>query len=278
MFDHDALDLIQKTAVQASEIRSLFDGRAIAVPKGMDVENAEKWADTRFRFVGSYVTTALSEFMSYTLARSGSHGKTMGPASVFVHGASGRAVAFFNLGTPVHPGHADDVAKLYLENTAAYSAVLKTEDCSFSQKGLVELLEDWFDHVVPVYSGEDPPARATLSAAIDAIRNITVSASAETNTVEGDLARSASTFSQVEARSRNKLPSGFNFTCSPYAGFEPRTFNLRLSVRSSGDKPALVLRAVGMADIKDQIATEFEQMLRDGIGADVAVYRGQFTP
>ncbi len=278
MFDRDALELIQKTAIRAAEPVLAFDGRAVAIPEGTNLASAEQWADGRFRFRGNYTTTALAEFLSYTLARSGSHGHGTGPATVFVDGENARARAFFNLGTPGHPGHADDVAHLSLRGTTAYTELLQAANQQLTQKQLAEFLEDWFDHAVPDYPIGDEPHRASLTAAIAAIRDITVTASAETNSVERDLARSNSAFAQVEAKSRNQLPAGFLFTCSPYDGFEARTFRLRLAVRPNGDKaPALVLRIVGLGDTKDQIALEFEAKVRAALEG-VPVYRGSFTP
>lgn len=276
MFDRDALELIQQTAVQAAQVQMALNEKVIVVHQDAELKSAEPYAPGRFRFRGTYRTNTLAELIGYVLQR----GDVSRAPIVFVNANGGEAKAFFNLGAPDEPGHADDVALLDLKRAAGYDALMSHAGKALKQRELAEFLEDWFDHVVPVYAGlegETPP-RANLTAAIAAIRDITITKAAETNSVEKEMVKSSSAFGQVEAKSRNILPAGFTFTVAPYDGFELRTFNLRLSVLAEeGSAPRLALRIVAFTDVQEQIASEFEDKLRAGL-PDVPVYRGTFTP
>lgn len=275
MLDRDALDLIQTTAIQAAEIKSVMDGRALVVPEGSGLISSEPHALGRHRFRGNYTTTALGDFTAYAHARRAEY--------VFVDADTDSATAFFNLGDRDNPGHGDDRAHLNLKQTNGYRALLNIDGRTLAQRTLAEFIEDWFDFIVPVYShpDSDEPKRGTVTAALTAIRDITVTANAETNSVDRDLAVKGSTFASVEAKSRHQLPAGFEFTVEPYDGFESRTFRLRLSVASTPENktPLLAVRIVGLSDVQEHIAIEFEQRIRRGLADTSAlVYRGKFTP
>ena len=269
MFDRDALELIQQTAVQAADIQTALNDRVIVIPDGVSLTSSEQYADGRFRYRGIYRTNTLGEMVAYTADRTAD--------AVFVNAEAGEAVAYFNLGTVENPGHADDIGRLTLKRTAGYEALLQHTSKPLKQRDLAEFLEDWFDLATPVYPEGDEPMRASITAAIAAVRDITITSAAETTSVEKELAVSGSAFAQVEAKSRNRLPTGFTFMVAPYEGFESRTFTLRLSVRADDKAPVLALRIVGLGDVTEQIAAEFEQKLRAGLDG-VPVYRGTFTP
>lgn len=276
MFDREALELIQKTAVQAAQVETVLDGKVIVVPTGVALESAERYSAGRFRFRGTYRTNTLAELIAYITKR----GPAFSGPCVFVDAESGKATAYFNLGDEESPGHGDDTALLNLKLTAGYSAMLAATVSDLSQKQLAAFLEDWADQVSPLYVAEEGEtlATGTLTSAIAAIRDITITKASETTSVEKELAASASAFASVEAKSRNRLPAGFRFLTPPYDGFEYRSFTLRLSVSAAADKaPRLALRIVGLSDVQEKIAQEFEAKIRDGL-AGVPVYRGTFTP
>lgn len=288
MFTKEALDLLQQTAVHANEIENVptFIPQ-LAVPNGITLQSAEKFQPGRSRFRGKYATSTIAEFNAYTKARheaataSGSNASPAGTGSTsaFVNADDASAIAYFNLGTPSNPGHADDVAVLSLKNTAAYAALLSINGKQLKQRQLAEFLEDWFDATTPIYPDASPTAPpASLSAAIAAIRDITIASKSEQNSVQGDLNASRSALEEIEARSKKQLPTSFYFEAAPYDGFLPRVFTLRLAVLPQEKDPLLVLRIVGLADVAEKIGKEFEDKVRYGVPAGVDVYRGSYTP
>lgn len=226
----------------------------------------------RSRFRGSYKTNTLAEFIVYTKTRVDSQADGNGPASVFVNAEGGAATAFFNLGNASAPGHADDRASLDLRRTAAFTALLEIAGKQLKQKQLAEFLEDWFDVVEPL--GSD---NITVTSAIAAIRDITITSKGEQTSVQGDLQASRSALEEIEAKSRRQLPTGFHFITAPYDGFTQRPFNLRLAVLPQDKEPLLTLRIVGLSDVFEKIGQEFESELRNRL-TGVNVYRGTFTP
>lgn len=287
MFSEEALQLLQSTAVKAGGVKTIDTFMPqIAVPEGINLEEVEHLQPGRSRFRGRYSTSTLAEFSAYTTARhatapsaSGASIIGSGSTSVFVNADADRAKSFFNLGSVENPGHADDVAVLSLKHTAAYAALLDINGKQLKQRQLAEFLEDWFDVVTPVYPESWPHADVpSITAAIAAIRDITIAAKAEQNSVQGDMGASRSALEEVEARSKKQLPSGFFFAAAPYDGFNVRTFNLRLAVLPQEKEPLLTLRIVGFADVAEKIGQEFEKRVRDGVPDSVKVYRGTFDP
>lgn len=133
MIEHKALELLQQTAVEAAGVKPVAEGRALAVANGIKLHDAERYADGRFRFRGTFETKSLLNFAAYVSARQAD--------TIFVNPENGSAQAFFNLGTREHPGHADDVAELVLAKTKGYEAMLERCDRGMIQRICVEFLD-----------------------------------------------------------------------------------------------------------------------------------------
>jgi uncharacterized protein YfdQ (DUF2303 family) len=288
MLDEGAVRLIQSTAVQANGVQEVNEFiPQLAVPDGISLTDAEHLQKGRSRFRGTFSTVALAEFSAYVAARSAALDSQLPDnrlpgtdvVSAFVNADNGTAEAFFNLGTAASPGHADDKAVLTLRHTAAYVAMAAIAGKTLKQRALAEWLEDWFDVVSPVYADASPTGTPTLSAAIAAIRDITIHAKAESNSVTGDLHAARSSLEEIEARSKKTLPSGFKFAAKPYDGFTERTFTLRLAVMPQANAdPLLTLRIVGLDDITEKVGQEFEEKVKAAVPTSVKVYRGTFKP
>lgn len=282
MIEHDALELLQSTAVKAAGINRVpnTDRPTISVPKGIKLEDIEHLQAHRHRFRGKYATNRLSEFCTYVTNRVSElqDFATGEPArsntSAFLDIDRGTAKAIFNLGRPGEAGHGDDVALLDLAQTAAYNGLLKLNGIKLSQKDLAEWLEDWAQIIEPFY-GEDEQAR-TLKQAIAAVRNIRIKADGESTSKVNDFGASKTALESIEASSQDQLPAGFLFHCSPYPGFIERQFRLRLSVITD-QTPKLVVRLVGHEEQVEKIGQEFEEIARDKLPEAVRVYRGSFA-
>jgi len=272
MFTEEALSLIQTTAIRACAVRTLETSHpTVALPDGIKLQSIEHLHQRRFRFRGTYSTSVLADFCGLAKGRATDQAID-NPVSVFVNADDGEAKAFFNLGTPENPGHADDVALLRLDKTAAYAAALAINSKNMTQKALAEWLEDWFDILTPIASHGD--AAATVTQAIAAVRDITISTKGERNSIQNEMNASRSALEEIEAKSRKQLPVGFTFRAQPFAGFAERAFTLRLSVLPS-DTPLLALRIVGLDAAKESIANEFEGLVHERLEG-VRLFRGRF--
>jgi len=266
--DESAIKLIQQTAVDADSDRmpSEFACRLVALPDNYEVHDLEKYMSGRERFRGTYATQSISDFVAYVKARKGEG---------YIDADKHQAVVFFNLGTNDEPGHADHRAVLTLKPTAAFNAMLKADGAKADQRSTIDWLEDWAGNLRAI---TQDGAEMAASLAISAVRSVTVEAKKSSEHTQGDFNVAKSTLEQVEASSRVGLPAGFEFTCEPYLGLPSRSFFLRLSVNTGGDKPMLALRIVRREAQEEAIAQDFKRVLLNEVGEDAALTIGTFTP
>jgi uncharacterized protein YfdQ (DUF2303 family) len=184
-------------------------------------------------------------------------------------------VLLFNLGTTAAPGHADDRAILRLKATAGYSAAQTIAGRAMSQKDLSDWIEDWHQYLTPV---DDEGGAIPVARAIAAVRTITIKATSESETTVGDTSASRSAMDQIEARSKETLPTALQFRVIPFEGLTEQQITLRVSVITSGSQPVLRLRWVGEEVQREDIAQEFKTVLQDKIGAAAALSLGAFDP
>lgn len=276
MLECEALQLIQNTAVDAAGVKPFATTGipAAVIPKGLALSSIEHLQAGRARFRGTFSTAQAVEFNAYTTRRAESM-VDGDETKVFIETDEGAATAFFNLGDHVSAGHGDDIARLMLKETPAYASLKGIAGKKQSQRSMAEWLEDWPDILTPLVGDEAEPM--TVAKAIAAVRDITITASSDASHVVADMSSSRSSMDQVAAKSRVVLPAGFSFYAAPYEGFTERHWMLRLAV-IPGDPPVLVLRIVGFEAMKERIAREFEEIVRNGVPDDVAIYRGHFKP
>lgn len=264
--DSDAIQIIQNTAVQAAHPHRLETHTPALFHDGKIV-STEHLQEGRARYRGQFSTDSIEAFANYAKANTSGQG--------FIDIDSMSAQIFFNLGTPDQPGHGDWRANLKLRPTAEYQAMLAINGKKFLQRDLVEWLEDWGAYCAAVNADmQHIPAPKALAA----IRNITIKASSESNHQEKDFGARRSAVEEIEATAENGIPYAIGFACIPYPGLAQRSFTLRVSVLTTGDKPQLVLRPIGLESAQEAIAKEFQQVLTDHIGDAASLVLGKFTP
>ncbi|SDH48826.1 DUF2303 family protein [Pseudomonas panipatensis] len=249
----EALQLVLANAVAAANVRVTGSAGAMAVvPEGFKLQNLEKLEAHRNRFRGALTTSSLADFVTYVNERANE--ETRG----FVDKDSMSCRVIFNLGDTSQAGHGDDIATLTLQPTAAYAALQAIAGQRLSQKDLAEWMEDWRDFLKAVTPDDQ---EMNLVQAIAAVRNITIKASSERTTVEGNFNASRSAMDQIEAASQDTLPGSLIFTCQPYDGLPLRNFVLRLSVLTGEAKPVIKPRWVAEQQVREEIAQEFKDLL-----------------
>ncbi len=241
---------------QANEnvrIMGALDPAVVALPDHYSTHDLEKFLPRRRRARGRMSTTAMRDFVAYSLVHREPN------ATIFIDATKMRAVGVLNLGTPNDPGHADNLAVLELEQTAAYKALLQARIGHKSQATLAEFLEDWPDAVQAFANSEQIPAPK----AIGAIRKITIESLRKLESEEQQLSSTRSAFESVAATSTEKLPTHLYFRCVPYAGLTERTFVLRLAIHTGDKAPQLSLRIINEELHSEQMAQELCDLLRD---------------
>lgn len=268
--DENAIKLIQQTAIAADAgQQERMPAGTIALPSNFEVIDLERYMPGRRRFRGTFTTNVLADFIGYVTANTIEIGD--GDAECYVDANNMAATTIFNLvNSNGETGHADWKAKLALEQTAAYAALLGINARPLDQQQLIDFLEDW-GSVIAVEGG--------LGNAVAAIRQIQITQKRESERTIGNFAATDSVLDEVEAKSKQGLPAFFQFSAAPYLGLSSRTFTLQLRILTGSDKPKLTLRINELETTKEAIATEFKEVLfRDLADGKLKIYIGSFSP
>ncbi|WP_232505836.1 MULTISPECIES: DUF2303 family protein [Pseudomonas syringae group] len=116
-----------------------------------------------------------------------------------------------------------------------------------------------------------------LRRAAGAIRSITIEQARKSEHVVGDMSASRSAMDQIEAKSAEGLPAELLFSVIPYEGLQAQTIQLRVAVLTGGDQPVLRLRWIGEAQLREDLAQEFKQVVAQEVGLATNLTIGSFT-
>lgn len=275
MFTIETLKALQEsqaiTAASAAirDAVEVMGGSFAALPSDYKLHDFESFMNVRRRARGVMSTASLQSFTAYTKFHEENG------ASVFVDSASMSATAVLNLGTSDEPGHADNKAKLVLQLTAAFKAVLGiATGTGYKQATIAEFIEDWPDQV-RCFNAD---GAITNGKAVAAIRKLTIETMRKLESEEQQLSTSRSAFESVQATSKEPIPTIIEFKCQPYADLQERTFSLRLAVKTEGDKPTISLRIVNFERHAEDMANELVELIcAEFETPDIAVLVGSYT-
>lgn len=263
----EALQLIGDQALAAAGKTLDTHTPTVLVPDSAAVLDLERYQSGRSRFRGTYSTHSLADYSAYVVERAAP------AARGFIDQDNMTCIVLFNLGTPDHPGHADDRAILRLKASAAFAAVQAVCGQSLVQKSMSDWIEDWNQHL----SATDENGQVmTIAKAIAAVRTITVKASSESDHAVGETRASRSTMDQIEASSKETLPAWLDFKVIPFEGLGEQVIRLRVSVITGGSQPVLKLRWIGEEAQREAIAQEFKSVLDAKIGTTAKLSLGTF--
>jgi uncharacterized protein YfdQ (DUF2303 family) len=287
--DSSAVDRIAALGVEAEKANRLDTHTPAILLRDSDgcqhVQSLEAYDAHRSRFRGTFATSSLTDFASYVIARAGGEG--------FIQPDALAATVIFNLnvdgegtpaikGSPSQAGHADHRALLTLKPTPAFAALKAATAQQFTQKPLIEWLEDWWDYLAADYPDATDSATANdperMRQALTALRKVKVKATGESVHTDKDFGASRSALEDVEASSEVGLPRGFRFNCQPSDDLDQRVFYVRMGVLTSDKDPKFVLRwSKREADI-EAIGQNFKAKLLDAIGDKATMLLGTFDP
>lgn len=237
-----------------------------AIPEGMKIESMESYMLNASWYRQDYRTAHIEDYVKYGLAN-----KAPG-AICFINNENMKAVTTFDLGTVENPGHKRHEASLTLKKTAAYRAMIAICGNKNSQKEAAEFIEDWGDHIVVSGSkGEKMSNRA----AAKALRDITIETAREISSQVEDFGESMSAMEKIEAKNKEALPAYIYFECEPYLGLLPRTFEIRTSILSGGDRPTISFRFLKAEAVAEEIAEEFKELLEESFEGEIETFIGE---
>ena len=270
--DSNAISQIQDMTVASLSLEAIEKSLcpAIVLPNEFKVSSLENLQEGRFRFRGEMKTTSISDFVKYSIKNAIDEG-----VSCFIDADEMSAKTIFNIGTIGEPGHADNTALVKLKQTSPFAALLKIDGVKHRQKELAEWLEDWRDYLIAFDADGNV---LDIKQAISAVRRITIESTRSAEHEDHDFSAKRSVLENVEARSKDVMPTAFQFTCTPYDELKERSIKLRYSVLTGGDVPVLVLRIVQLENLEEQIAQEFRNLLCDEFDeSDIETFIGKFS-
>lgn len=252
----DTLQLIIDNAISAVGLANdgadAINTGVMIVPESFKTIDIEKYLPNRRRFRGNFSTTSIEDFCVYA--------NDHDAGSIFVDTDKRRmsARAYFDLGDASQPGHAEHEANLRLEPTPAYAAALAINGERLKQSQLAEFIEDWLPHLTVLINDEEQnPLQA-----VQAIRNITITASAAASHSEHHFGAQRSAMEEVEAKSGvHQLPTHIKFNLIPHTGFEPIDVLFRVAVITDKEAPRLTLRWVQQDIQQEAIGKNLENMI-----------------
>lgn len=268
--DKSAIEQIQQSAVQGMLIEHLENIEnnvpLIVSPDNFSVTNLEQYMEHRSSYRFSFQTKSIKDFIQY-----GKDFDRVG-ALCFVDSSNMGARTVFDLGTLDEPLHQNHKASLSLDKTAAFLALLDVNGNRMGQKQASDFIEDWADDIVVFNTSGD--AMSPTQAA-NSLRDLTIETARSINTKVGDYSEAMSAMEKVEAKNKNSLPGEITFNCTPYLHLKERSFKIRVSLITSGDRPALTFRIIKLEPTREEIAEEFKGILVAGFAkAKTKVYMG----
>ncbi|EIQ3192603.1 DUF2303 family protein [Salmonella enterica] len=244
------------------------DCPAVLVPSGVKTYDLEHLMANRYRFRGDMNTTCIEDFVQYSKGYAGEG------VRCFIDADEMSATTVFNIGTLDKPGHADNRAHLKLKKTSPFRSLLEVNSAKYRQKTLAEWVEDWNDFL-KAYDTQGN--EINIKQAVSAIRKITIEATRNADYEDQDMSAKRSVMESVEAKSKDAMPSYFEFECIPYEGLTNRTFRLRFSILTS-DEPILIVRIIQLETHEEEMAKEFRDLLAGKFdGQQIETFIGNFS-
>lgn len=224
----------------------------IAMPSSFELQSLEQFMEHRSSYRYNFETKSIEDFAEYC------EEFKLDGAKCFVDSDNMVAKTIFDLGTEEKPLHQKHTAKVKLDKTAAFKALLAHNGVKLSQKDASNFIEDWADNVV-VYDQESKPIKNSLASML--MREVTIDRIRSIESQVDDYSENLSASEKIEARNKDKLPGYIGFTCETYNGLGAREFTVRLSILTSSDKPIFVMRIVKLEAHEEDIAKEFKEVL-----------------
>lgn len=256
MLTKEAIQHLEKTVLlndineELSKIKT--KSNLLVVPGGFDISNLESNMPNRDSYRFAFATKSIKDFGEYCKEFDKEGGKC------FVDSDCMRAKSIFDLGTEDKPLHQRHTAKLQLDKTAAFKALLSIDASRMSQKQASDFIEDWKDNVIVFDSSGKTITNVMAS---KRLREITIEQVREVESKVDNFSESMSSMERIEAKNQEVIPAAFEFKCVPYHGLDERAFNVRLSILTSEDRPKLSMRIVKLEAQEEDIAEEFKEIL-----------------
>jgi len=270
MMDASSIEKIQESAAVLDANAVLNDKKTVSphiiVPKSMQIESLESMMPHASHYKLHYRTTSIKDYISYCKASAEAN------TTCFIDDGECESETVFDLGSNEVPGHKYHKARLSLNKTAAFKALLNINGYTLNQREASDFLENWIDEITAYNSSEQTMHN---SIAAKSLREISIEALAEQSSNVGDFSESASAFEKIEAKNQDQIVAAFKFTCTPYLDFQDRNFYFKVRILTSSDKPKIVFNLMQLEKHQEEISNEFKEIIEDGLfETDIKCYIG----
>lgn len=224
----------------------------LVVPHGFSVDNLESSMEFRDSYRANFKTKSISDFGKYCkiFDKEG--------AMCFVDSDYMVAKTMLDLGTEKQPLHQNHNAKLDLDKTAAFKALLSINGQHLEQKEASDFVDDWSVNMM-IFSKEGVLMQSPQASR--QLREITIDKISSNESIVGDFSASMSTSEKIAAKNQELIPAAIDFKCIPYHGLEERKFQIRISILAGGEKPKISFRIIKLEAIEEEMAEEFKEIL-----------------
>lgn len=243
-------DLLDHVNAELANIKSASP--LIALPKGVALSDLEEHMDHRTSYRFNFSTKSIGDFGEYCkeFDKEG--------AKCFVNSDRMYAQSIFDLGSESNPLHQRHNAKLQLDKTAAFRALLAIDGNHLSQKDAANFIEDWAGNVAVLSKDGDA---MSFDQASKQLREITIEQVRNSDSKVNDFGESMSSFEKIEAKNQDLIPATIQFTCTPYHGLDEREFMVRVSILTGSEKPSISFRIIKLEAQEEDMAEEFKEIL-----------------
>lgn len=259
-------------AADSSLLRhNLINAHTAFINPNVRILDLEQFDAGRTRKRGVFATQDIDSFADYIdLNALPEH------ISVFVDKNQMRAVAILNFDADgFEQGCLDHKAVLDAELTVMFKKLVSMHDMGrCKQKVFAEFLEDWGHKVI----ARDADGNEIENAkAINAVRNMRIDESAQTDSHTGNYRETRSRLESVEAKSIDgALPAYFTVNDECYQGIPARNLDLRLGISNDDGQPVFKLEIKALQSVRDELAKEFADIVATRVLDGVSVCIGQF--
>lgn len=260
--------------------------RHIVLPEGFEIESLEHLQPVRYRPRSLFKTRHFADFVTYVKSK----------APLFVEGdfvppyiEKGASAIFVNRSHPVTAtavldyhealGHAENTAKFEAQFTDVFAAffglTIQNDKPQFSQKQMVQLLENWGDAVALFDDTGEPMSQKE---AIASIQTLTVAKAKNIKQTRSDSSFAHTIAEKAELDKQGRVLSGIVITDTVFHGLQgaPRDVEFKVGLAIGEDDFALTLRVVGYDRVLSEKVEEMSEKLAHIDGCQV--YIGDFYP
>lgn len=265
--DKTAIETIQKTALAASINEALAGVGVFIKPDGYTTQELEKFEGTPRRFRARFETDVIGEFIEYVANHADDN------TALFIDARAPSAAAIIDMGSPAAPRWGDHRAKLILNKTPAYQALIDKNDKAMPQQSFIDFITDW-GMQIKLY--DENIEEISLSSGITRLRSLKINASASNEQKTDNFAASRSALESIEVQAAGQQPPAIMaFTTCPHEGFGNIEFKCEIRALVTGKDVQLKYRIIALEQIENIIAEELVESLHVGLnGTDLSIHIG----